>query len=235
MEQPPHAGEGEIARLVVPVEGLETPGLGLFARVRLHDAGPRQIFLGEVGDLRELGLDLLEALVDLPAEDEHDGREDDHRDHRPDREHGIDPDHEPERERRDGGGVHRVHDRGSGDHADRLDIVRRAAHQIARAPGVEELRREPEEVREEGAPDIRLHAAAQPVEQLAHPESRRAGHDGNRREHESVAQDEVGVEFPFQRVDRHLEHPGACDREQVAHDHERKPGRDTQAVRAEVG
>ncbi len=82
MERPRRDRQPHVPLAVLVVERVELAGLLRLLRVRPHDAHAGEVLLHHGRQRGELLLDLLEALVDHPAEADHDGRQDHHGDHR---------------------------------------------------------------------------------------------------------------------------------------------------------
>ena len=133
---PEHAHEAHQAQAaadVFLVLRFEGANLGIFLHVGADQARSGKVFLGARGDVGEHGLNSFEAIVNAPAEgldhDAHGGQ----RQECVEREPGADRDHEGQRARGVDEGVGGVHDRRSEEHADRVQVVGGAGHDVARA------------------------------------------------------------------------------------------------------
>ena len=227
--------EPHVPAPVVRVVLVELTFLLRFLRVGAHEADPGQILLHEGRQRGELLLDLFEAPMDDPAEEEDDGREDDHRHHGVHRQPRADVEHEAEREDEARDRVHGVHDGRAGGHPHRQGVVRRAAHQIARTGVAVEGRVEPEQVAEEVVAQVGLDASADAVQQLTHAEAEDAAQEGHDDDHHGVERDlpSRDVRQPHS-VDRELHEPGAGDLEDVRQHDAHQAQRESRPVRTEI-
>jgi hypothetical protein len=115
-----------IVRLAEPVE------LGALLAERADNPHPGQRLLDDGAHLGELGLNLVEALVDRPAEVVRGQR---HAGQRQERQHGqpeVDPGHHGDGDEEAEYRARGVHERRSDEHPDGAEVVGGARHQIAR-------------------------------------------------------------------------------------------------------
>ncbi len=193
---------------VLAVRGLEARLLVGLLRVGPHHPRPRQVLLRDRVHGRELGLHLLEQVVDLAPEVPHEHGDEDERHEGQGQQPGADPVHQADRARegREGGG--RVHDAGPEHHAHRRHVVRGPAHEVADSALLVVARGEAREVLEEPIAQLVLDLAADPDEHHPHLVAEdtfrdHEGDDGTRVEPELLARD-LAVEV----VDRGAQHPG---------------------------
>ena len=112
---------------------FEGANLGLFLHVGANQARSGEILLRARGDVGEHGLDALEALVNAAAESLNDDADGGQRQEGVERQPRADRDHEGQRARGVDDRVGRVHDRRAEQHADRIQIVGGARHNVAGA------------------------------------------------------------------------------------------------------
>ena len=104
-----------------------------FLHVGANQASAGKVLLGAGGDVGEHGLNAFEAFVDAAAESLDHDADGGQRQERVEREPGADGDHEGQRARGVDDGVRRVHDRGAEQHADRVQVIGGARHDVAGA------------------------------------------------------------------------------------------------------
>ncbi len=234
-ERAPDARQVHVPPPVLGVQAGERLRSIRLAPVRLHDPYAGQVLLREVGDLRELLLDALEADVDLPADPYHEAGHHDHRDHGHGREARTDPDHQTEGQGTDGHGVHQVHDRRAGYLPDGLHVVGGATHQITGAPPIIELRGQAKQVREQIVAEVRFDLPADPVQELPHSVPRRAGHERGPHQQQGVMDDSILRQVGRESVDGQLDDERTEDGEHVGYDDQEHAGYQAPPVGAVVG
>lgn len=162
------AGEAEIGADVILIESFEFAELGLFLRVGADDADAVEVFLNAAGDVAELGLDELEALVDLLAEVNDDEADEGGGDEGDEGELPVDAGHDGDGEEGGEDGFDPVHDAGAEHHADLIEVVGGAGHEVAGAHGLVVGGAEQEEVGEDVVADVVLDVAGDADEDEAH-------------------------------------------------------------------
>jgi hypothetical protein len=144
-----HADEPAVALHQLAARLFEAGHLLGFLRVGPHHARAREVLLRERGQLRELRLHRLEAVVDLASEvpDEHG---DEHqRDEREAQKRRADADHQRDAGHEGGARVRGVHDPRTEHSAHCGEVVAGPAHQVADPLRLVVARRQPGQVREE--------------------------------------------------------------------------------------
>ena len=144
-------------------------------------------------------------------------------------------DHQGEREDRDRHRVHQVHDRRSCHHADRQHVVRGPAHQVARPPAVVEFGRQAQKVGEQVVAQVRLHAPADAVHELAHPVARQACQKCRAHDEQGVPGEHAAAHLDRERVHGLPDQPRTEAGEKISHHDEGEPRDEALAVRSEVG
>ena len=132
--RPQHAHqlhETQSAANVLVVEPLEEADLGFLSRKGPHQARARVVFLRLRRNVREAGLDALEACVNAAAEVLHQDTGQGHGRQRHESEIRADAQHEKQRENAQEDGVGAVHESRAEQHAHRIQIVGHAGHDVA--------------------------------------------------------------------------------------------------------
>ena len=200
---PEHAHEAhqfEAAADVFLVLGFERANLGLFLHVGANQARSGKILLGARGDVGEHSLDALEALVNAAAEsldDDADGRQ---WEECVERQPGADRDHECQRASGVDDRVGRIHDRGAKQHADRVQIVGGARHDVARAMALVVGIRQAFEAREKIVAQVELDVARDADDDPAGQELEDSLGDGDTEQDGSVEQKLVAGDASVQIV-----------------------------------
>ena len=141
-KQAPGSDQLDVALDVIPVDAIEGFDFRLFLRIGANDANAREIFLRARGKRAQSGLDPFRKPVNDPAEVIHGDDYKRHRQQDPQRETRGQLDHEIEREDACGNRVGRVHDARAEHHADGVEVISGARHQVARAVADIEFRLE---------------------------------------------------------------------------------------------
>ncbi len=173
--------------------------------------------------------------MDDLAEGHHDQRQAQKRQEREQCEPGADGQHRGCNQESPRASIHHIHERGSGHHAHRQEVVGRAGHDVAGGIAVVELGRHALQMAVQGVPQVRLDPAAAAVEELAHAVARHSAQQ--RHAHQEGGGDLHLAERSAgpQRVDAVLQEPGAERGEEVRDDDEDEAERVGTAVRFEVG
>ena len=190
--RPEHAhelNEAEAATDVLPIGRLEGVDLGLFLGEGANEAGGGEVLLGLRGDVGEHGLDALEALVDLAAHDLHENAGERQRDEGGEGEHGADAQQEVEREDGEEDGVRAVHDAGTEEHADGVEVVGHARHDVAGAALLVVLGGLLLKLQEEVVAEVEFDVAGDADEDPAREEEEDAFGDGDGDEQAGVEED----------------------------------------------
>jgi hypothetical protein len=226
--------ERHVALEIRLVERREPLDLRALLPVGAHHPHAGEVLLRLGGESAELFLDRLEPRVDASAQDDHHDRQEDHRQERQEGEAQVDAQHEDERERSAEDRVGQVHDRRAGGHADRTKVVRQPRHDVAGPRPREVPRVERGEVREEGLPQVVLDVSAEPVEDLAHPEAKRAAAQRDRDDADRDPRDACGGRAGREIVDPGAQQPRDDRPERGRDDHEEKTDHQHPAVWAVV-
>ena len=168
---------------------LEGVDLGLFLREGADEAGGGEVFLGLRGDVGEHGLDALEALVDLAAQNLHEDAGERQRGERGQSKHGADAQQEVEREDGEQDGVRAVHDAGAEEHADGVEVVGHARHDVAGAALLVVLGGLLFELQEEIVAEVEFDVAGDADEDPAREEQEDALGDGDGDKQPGVEED----------------------------------------------
>ena len=127
------ADQAQAAADVFLVGGFEGGDFGLLLHIGADDAGAGEIFLGAGRDVGEHGLNAFEALVNAASEILDDDAGDGQREKGEQGELGADGEHEEQRSGGEDDGIGGVHDGRTEQHADGVEIVGGAGHDVAGA------------------------------------------------------------------------------------------------------
>lgn len=173
----------------------------MFLGVGTDDADAIEIFLDAAGNIAELGLDEFEALVDFLAEVNNGEADEGGGDEGDEGELPVDGSHDGDGEQGGEESFGPVHDAGAEHHADLVEIVGGAGHEIAGAHGLVEGGTEAEEVGEDIVADVEFHVPGNADEDEAHEvlenaagEAEQDDEDGEDPEAGEVLVGEEGVE-----------------------------------------
>ena len=178
-----------------------------FLGVGADDPHARQRLLHHRRHFRQLRLDGFEATVDRAPEVAHRERDERQRHQRNQRQPRVDRQHQHDGDHEHEDGVRGVHHRGTDHHADGVQVVGRARHEVAGAPRLVEAEREPLELREEIIADVVLDPARRADEDPAHEEQERAAHDRDPEDQQRIEGELLPRDAGVQVVDRVLQHP----------------------------
>src|SRR5215469_7763308 len=156
---PEHAHEAnqfQAAANVLFVLAFKSSDLRFFLHVSPNKSRTRKILLCPRGDVGEHCLNTLEAFVNAASESLNDDADGGQRQEREERQPGADRDHERERTGGVDNGVRRIHDRGSEQHANGIQVVGGARHNVAGAMALIVRVAETLEVGEEVVAEIEL-------------------------------------------------------------------------------
>ncbi len=191
---PEHAHQAhqlQAARNVFLVRRFEFGDLRPFLRVGADHAHAGEVLLHLRRDLAEHRLDALEALVNAPPEIlDHDAGNG-QRQKRIEREPRTDRDHEDERARGEHDGIGGVHDRRAEQHADGVEVVGGARHDVARARALIERIGERFQVLEEVVAQVEFDFARDADHDPARQELEEALGGGNGDEQQGIDDDLV--------------------------------------------
>ena len=182
------ADEVEAAADVLLVGGLEGGDLGFFLGEGADEARAGEVLLGLGGDVGEHGLDALEAAVDAGAEVLDEDRGHRQRNEGEEGQLGADAIHEGQRGRGEDDGVRAVHDRWAEEHADRVEVVGGARHDVAGAMGVVVAGRLAFEVGEDVVAEVELDLARGSDDDLAGDVEEDGGECGDEEEDAGVVE-----------------------------------------------
>ncbi len=159
----------DILVYVILVQQFELPDLRFLLRVSPNHTHTREIFLDAAADVGKHLLDGFEAIVNAASEQDH--RHADHRrgNEAEQRQPPIHPGHDGNQKESGEECLGEVHDAGAEHHANRVQIVGGARHDVAGAVFRVEVLRERDNVREQIVTEIELDVARQADEDHAHP------------------------------------------------------------------
>ena len=236
---PEHAHEldqAEGAADVALIQRFKEPDLGLLAGEGSDQAGAGEVLLGLRGDLAEAGLDALEALVDAVAEelDEEAGQR--HRSPGQQGQPGADAQQEEERADGEEDRVGRVHQGRAEQHADRVEVVGHAGHDVAGAVVLIEAGVLGLELAEEVVAQVELDLAGDADEDPALGVEEDALGDRNQNQDAGELKDGgAGGLLALERVCHALEHAGKLDPDGVGANAGERAPEISPAVTAHVG
>ena len=124
-------------------------------------------------------LDGERAVVDHAAEEDHDQRKPEHGEQGEQRQRGPDLGHGGYDQHGTHGGVHQVHERRTGHHAQRGEVVGGAGHDVAGGMPIVEACILAEQMPEQVVPHVGFDPPAAAVEAFAHAVPRRTAHHGH--------------------------------------------------------
>ncbi len=194
-------GETDVLRDIVLVEQLELPDLGIFLGVGADHAHAREIFLNAAADVGKHLLDDFEAIVDAAAEQDHRDAHQRRRNQAEQRQPPVDRPHDSDQEE---GGEERlgeVHDARAQHHADGVQIVGGARHDVAGAVLGVEILRESNDVREQVVAQIVFDVAGHADEDDAHPILENSLDDREQNNQSGELKDQREAKAFHQRID----------------------------------
>ena len=235
VEEALQADQAAVAAQELGVGALEAGQLGLLLAVGADDPDSGQRLLRHRRQLGQLGLDPLEAAMDGRAEAVDRDRDERQRHQGHAGQPRIDRQHQEDRDDEDDAGRDRVHHRRAGHHADGRQVVGRARHQVAGAPGLEVGQRQPLQVAEEVVADVELDVPRGNDELLPHLEAEPAADAGDGQQRRGVAAQRRQRGAIREVVDRQPEHPRADELDGGRDQRGEESQRDGALIAADVG
>src|SRR5712664_3510495 len=181
----PGADEADVSRNILAVGLVEAPDFRFFLGVGAHDTDAGKILLDARGERGEGGLDFFVEIVNGFAE-EPDGDGYDRRGNQnPEREGRRERDHDYDGHDHCGDGIRAVHDAGTEDHTNGIEVIRGAGHQFAGAIADVEFGLEDQQSLEEVVANVEFDVAGDPDERPSRGE-RKEAFDGDADNHDEA-------------------------------------------------
>ena len=200
------------------VQQFEFANLRAFLGKRPHDADARQIFLHPAADIGKLRLDPFEPLMNPLAEPDHGEADERRRQDGQQRQSPVETQHDRDREQKGQSRFETVHDARAQQHADLIQIVGGARHNVAGALAREVVRRKADDVTEEVVPEVEFDVARNADQDDPHPELEDAFSGGYGEEQQGETRHGARGRTRFECVDPPAEHQRAADGNRVLHD-----------------
>ena len=197
----------------------------MFLDVGADDAGAGEIFLGAGGDVGEHGLDALEALMDAAAEVLDDDAGDGQGQEGDQRELGADGQHEDEGSDGEDQGVGRIHDGGAEQHADGVEVVGGAGHDVAGAVALVVGVGETLKVGEEVVAEVEFDVSADADDYVAGEELEDAFEEGDADDEQAIGEELLAGDAGVESVDGATDDLREKDPDAVVEENRVEPGR----------
>jgi hypothetical protein len=206
LEDARDAHQPDILRDICAVQFFEVAQLGLFLHEGAHHAHAGQVLLHAATDIRKHGLDALKARVNGTPEEDH------RQAHQGRRQDGqgcqtpIHNDHDDDGQQESKAGFGPIHNARAEHHADSVQVVGRARHDVAGAHAAVIIRRKLHQVTEQIVTQVVFDVARDPDDDHAHPVLKEALDGGEPHQQSSEAQKSAEAEGVRKRVDRRADH-----------------------------
>ncbi len=233
-EQPLEADQLAVAGQIREVRGTKARNLRRFLPIGPHHAHARQRLLGNRAQVRQLLLNLLEAAMDGVAEVLDRDRDERQRQQRDQRQLHVDRQHQRDGDDEEDAGAGGIHHRRADHHADGVEIVGCARHQVAGAMRLVVAERQPLQMREEVVAEVVFEltrgANQQAPGQIAEHAADDGGGERGRAIEQQLARGDAGGEV----VDRVLQNPGAGELDRGGDQRAEQPEGDLPSAAADV-